>query len=398
MLYFLVLILGIFGGAIAVYASSEVKRTTLQAQKKRQTEQQRQIEELARANTESSALLRRERETFDAQKILYSDLEIENKILKRDLQNIDVHSRKLELDRGLQRESEQLLVEQINDLGKRFLKDNVKWIIQSVKANNFANCKERLLRVIEWCREIRLEVSVEEETALVRELKREFEREVRLEMQREEQAQIKAKLREEALREKEVARLEREQFAIRTALEKALREAHDEYSAEVDRLKLQLEQNQRAISQAQLTKAGHVYVISNIGSFGESTFKIGMSRRLNPKERIDELSSASVPFPFDVHMMISTENAPTLESALHRALHKSRINWAAPRKEFFKTDIETIRRIVEAHHGIVEYQAEPEALEYRQSLTMSKEDKEYIESIYESMDTDDEDSTMTDAA
>src|SRR6185503_7667311 len=114
--------------------------------------------------------------------------------------------------------------------------------------------------------------------------------------------------------------------------------------------------------------------ISNIGSFGEGIYKIGMTRRLEPKERIWELCSASVPFPFDIHMMISCTDAPSLENALHRAFFKQRINKANPRKEFFRVGLQEIHKIVTENHGEVEYVADAEALEYRQSISMSEED------------------------
>ena len=82
--------------------------------------------------------------------------------------------------------------------------------------------------------------------------------------------------------------------------------------------------SERAKSMAQLTKAGHVYILSNIGSFGEGIFKVGMTRRLEPQDRVKELGDASVPFPFDVHAMISCENAPGLENALHKELARYR--------------------------------------------------------------------------
>jgi hypothetical protein len=87
-------------------------------------------------------------------------------------------------------------------------------------------------------------------------------------------------------------------------------------------------------------------------------------------------------------MMISCNDAPALENALHRTLHKARINKANPRKEFFKTDLATIRVIVEQHHGEVQYVADAEALEYRQSLEMSPEDHEFVESVYGDLDED----------
>jgi hypothetical protein len=146
------------------------------------------------------------------------------------------------------------------------------------------------------------------------------------------------------------------------------------------------ERSQRAISQAQLTKSGHVYVISNIGSFGDGVFKVGMTRRLEPMDRVLELGGASVPFPFDVHMMISSDNAPALENALHRGLNRARINKTNPRKEFFRTDVVAICEIVKQQHGEVEYTLDAEALQYRQSVTMADEDQEFIESVYDELE------------
>ncbi len=118
-------------------------------------------------------------------------------------------------------------------------------------------------------------------------------------------------------------------------------------------------------------------------------FKIGMTRRLEPSDRIRELGSASVPFPFDVHMMISCDDAPTLENTIHRTLHKSRINKTNPRKEFFKTDIDTIVRIVKENHGEVDYLVDVEAFQYRQSMEMSDEDEEYIAELYDDLEEED---------
>ena len=113
-------------------------------------------------------------------------------------------------------------------------------------------------------------------------------------------------------------------------------------------------------------------------------------------DRVRELGDASVPFPFDVHMMISSDDAPTLENELHRALHKTRLNRVNPRKEFFRSDIEAIRKVVETNHGEVQYVADSEALEYRQSVSMSDEDSEYLESIHDSLKEDDEAATAED--
>jgi multidrug efflux pump subunit AcrA (membrane-fusion protein) len=245
--------------------------------------------------------------------------------------------------------------------------------------------------VITACREIGFDIPDAIEAQRLADLQTEFERVVRIALEREEQARIKAQIREEQRLEREarneVDRLQREQDAIRMALVAALEAAADEHSAEIEALRFRLAEAERkalrAVSQAQLTKSGHVYVISNIGSFGDNVFKIGMTRRLEPLDRVKELGDASVPFPFDVHMMVSSNDAPTLENQIHKQLHRLRVNKANPRKEFFRTEIEAIRRIVEDHHGQVEYVADAEALEFRQSMEMTEEESEFIEQTYE---------------
>lgn len=175
--------------------------------------------------------------------------------------------------------------------------------------------------------------------------------------EKDSQAELKRQMREEQQRQDELAaegayreELERQ----RLELEQKIREVHQQY--------------ERAKSMAQLTKQGHVYVISNIGSFGEDVFKIGMTRRLEPMERVKELSGASVPFDFDVHAMISCDDAPALEKTLHDHLERYRINRVNLRKEFFRVELSRIINEVERHHGQVDYIADPAALQYLQSL------------------------------
>ena len=122
------------------------------------------------------------------------------------------------------------------------------------------------------------------------------------------------------------------------------------------------------------TRAGFVYVISNIGSFGENIYKIGMTRRLEPMERIDELSSASVPFNFDVHAMIFSEDAPALETALHNAFRSNEVNRVNHRKEFFKVRLEDIERVVkENYSAVAEFTLVAPAEQYRESLRLTNE-------------------------
>lgn len=338
--------------------------------------------------------------TFEARKINYDDLMRENGGLKQDCFNLSVQLKKMERDHAAHAQRQDEIDGKANGLAGRYLKESVSWVGDKLNANNFSSCKQRLLNVIGACRSIGFDVPETQEGELVQDLQNDFEQAVRDEFTRQEQARIKSQIREEEKLAREIDKqikdAEREKAAIQAALEKALKETHDEHSAEVELLKTRLkeaeEKAQRAISQAQLTRAGYVYVLSNIGSFGEGMYKIGMTRRLEPQDRVRELGDASVPFPFDVHMMVSCDDAPTLENALHRELHKQRVNKVNFRKEFFRVDFDAIRKIVASQHGEVEYHAEPEAFQYRESINMSDEDYNFIEHTVESVMGDADDS------
>ena len=130
---------------------------------------------------------------------------------------------------------------------------------------------------------------------------------------------------------------------------------------------------ERAKSMAEQTRKGHVYVISNIGSFGEDVYKIGLTRRLEPMDRVKELGDASVPFPFDVHAMIYTDDAPGLETALHREFNSKRVNAVNLRKEFFNVDLASIQEAVEKIVGIeAEFKITALAEDYYESLRLSE--------------------------
>ncbi|MEZ6064226.1 MAG: GIY-YIG nuclease family protein [Planctomycetaceae bacterium] len=233
-------------------------------------------------------------------------------------------------------------------------------------------------------------------------LKKAYAEVVRLNLAREEQRRLNKQMREEAKlqqeAERELREAEQAEEAIQVRLEQALREHRDTHDAEVEELRRQLLEAQaaaeRAKSMAQLTKAGHVYVLSNIGSFGEGVFKVGMTRRLDPQDRVRELGDASVPFPFDVHVMISCDNAPGLEYRLHQALTRYRVNRVNFRKEYFRVDLDTIIEAVAKNHGKIEYVAEPEALQYRESLEVTPDQlveiEEELEELGVTVDDDDD--------
>jgi hypothetical protein len=123
---------------------------------------------------------------------------------------------------------------------------------------------------------------------------------------------------------------------------------------------------------AQQTKTGHVYVISNVGSFGTDVLKIGLTRRLEPLDRIRELGDASVPFEFDVHAMILSDDAPALEHALHRHFIASQVNKVNPRKEFFRVSLKTIREEIEKLGIQASWTMAAGATEYKQSQAIEK--------------------------
>lgn len=142
------------------------------------------------------------------------------------------------------------------------------------------------------------------------------------------------------------------------------------------KLKEAEEKNQRAISMAQQTRRGHVYIISNIGSFGENVFKIGLTRRLIPKDRIDELGDSSVPFEFDIHALIFSEDAPALETQLHKHFVLNQVNKVNHRKEFFRVDLAHIRKEIEQLGLTTTWTMAAAAEDYRDTLAIEAKIKD----------------------
>jgi hypothetical protein len=208
------------------------------------------------------------------------------------------------------------------------------------------------------------------------------------EKEKEEQKRIKEQMRQEAeeqrILEQEKRKIEKEEEKYKNeinnynellknetdnekilALEARLKELHDQVA--------KLEEQKEEIVKRANGRAGYVYVISNLGSFGENMFKVGMTRRLNPLERIDELGDASVPFKFDIHAMIFSDNAVDLEQRLHQILDQKRVNKINLRKEFFYSGVENLQNIVQEIDSTVEFTLTMRALEYRQSISVDDE-------------------------
>ena len=214
------------------------------------------------------------------------------------------------------------------------------------------------------------------------------EKNLKLQEEKEEQQEIRAQMREEARIQKEYEKAERDAAKEEEGYQKALVKARDELakasSEEREMLNEKLRkleaalaeahaQKERIMSQAQLTRRGHVYVISNMGSFGDDVVKIGMTRRLEPYDRVKELGDASVPFRFDVHAMIYSDDAPSLESTLHKKFQDKRVNQINHRKEFFRVNLPDIEEAVTDLGLEIEFTKKAEAQEYRESLAIEAE-------------------------
>lgn len=261
-------------------------------------------------------------------------------------------------------------------------------IIEHVKYNNYESSKKRIDKSYEMINKLgRVTGTFISESYYklkLDELHLALEYRLKKQQEKDEQKEIRARMREEAKLQKELEdarrRSEKEQLHYENALKKVLLQLQTASGAEREELlkkQAEIEEHLHIIEtelkeldyrEANI-KAGYVYVISNIGSFGENVYKIGMTRRLDPMERIDELGDASVPFDFDVHAMIFTDDAPKLENALHKAFENKRVNMVNSRREFFNVTLDEIKKVVaENYDKTAEFIDIPDAEQYRQSL------------------------------
>jgi hypothetical protein len=222
----------------------------------------------------------------------------------------------------------------------------------------------------------------------IAELRLEYELEEKKREASEEQKRIREEMKEEEKLQREAERAKEDAEADEVKFQKALEKAkvefgktqgaeHSRLNEKILELQAQLEAAQakavKAKAMAELTKGGYVYIISNVGSFGEGVFKIGMTRRLEPMDRVKELGDASVPFSFDVHAMVYSEDAPTLENALHKRFAERQINLVNGRKEFFKVDLAEVEAFTKEAGYKISYTKIAEAREYRESIEIRRE-------------------------
>ncbi|WNZ56985.1 DUF4041 domain-containing protein [Microbulbifer sp. MKSA007] len=215
----------------------------------------------------------------------------------------------------------------------------------------------------------------------LKELRLAYEYKDKKQKEKEEQQEIKRQMREELKLEQEMERSLKEEDKYKKLLDKAKKEAEKATGSKLENLNAKIaklneelteahKKSERAKSMAEQTKQGHVYVISNVGSFGAHVYKIGMTRRLEPNDRVKELGDASVPFTFDVHAMIFSDNAPALENKLHKVFDQRRLNLVNTRKEFFRVSLSDIERVVKREYPNAEFIKTAEARDYRESRSI----------------------------
>lgn len=278
-------------------------------------------------------------------------------------------------------------------LALRSFNSESEYCIDNVKFNNVDKMEARIRRSFETCNSL-LKMVEAWWTDLVLERRLEelylaHEYQVKKQEEKEAVRQAKEEQREQARLEKEIkearAKIEKERQHFLAALQKLqvrLATVNDEKERvelqnRIDELASQkgrLDEEDRLLDyREQNARAGYVYVISNIGAFGEGVYKIGMTRRLEPMERVDELGDASVPFRFDVHALVFSDNAPALEAKLHAHFASGRLNKINNRKEFFRADIKEIEAVIRANYdAVVEVVHAPPAEQYRESIRLDK--------------------------
>jgi hypothetical protein len=289
-----------------------------------------------------------------------------------------------------------------NAEGRKLVKDMIKLVLRSfnnecdycvdhVKFDNIEKSEQRIRDSFEACNRLGRIMSVQLAGDYLNlkldELHLAHEFEVKKNDEKEQAKVERAELREQQQVERELRaareKIAKEQRHFAIAL-RDLKTRLEQTSSEEDRAKIQMKIEEVSVGKATLehsekeldyreqhAKAGYVYVISNLGAFGSGVYKIGMTRRLDPMERIDELGDASVPFWFDVHAMVFSKDAPALEATLHERFAAGRVNKVNQRKEFFRAELTDIEAVIrEQYDAVVEVIHEAPAEEYREGLKM----------------------------
>lgn len=286
-------------------------------------------------------------------------------------------------------------VKEINSDEKQLLRcfnSEIAAILTSITIKNIDSSKKKIIRTFETLNKLfetdkvsissnMLEIKLEQADLM-------YAYQYQKEQERLQQKAIREQMvEEEKVRreiEKEKAKIEKEENQFKKEITKLMgymqksNEAEKQlYIDKINELEAKLKQveadKKDVLNREQNTRAGYVYVISNIGSFGEDVYKIGMTRRLEPMDRVKELGDASVPFEFDVHAMIFSDDAPALETVLHNTFRDNQVNKVNPRKEFFRVKLSEIEKVVkENFNATVTFTKVAEAAQYRESLKLEQ--------------------------
>ena len=281
----------------------------------------------------------------------------------------------------------------IADMKKLFLRafnSDCEDVISKVKYNNFDMSLKKIRQSANSIEKLGKSMSLQITQKYIdwkeEELTLAFEYQQKKQEEKEAQKAARAEMREAARLQKEIEaqrkKIEKEQTHYQTAYEKLLKQLEEDPDnsdllAKKSELENQLNDIDRAIKDIDYReanqRAGYVYIISNIGAFGENVYKIGMTRRLDPQDRVDELGDASVPFNFDVHAMIFSDDAPALEAALHKAFEDRKLNMVNTRREFFNVTLDEIKEVVKENFDkTVEFVDVPDAEQFRVSQKMKR--------------------------
>lgn len=387
-----------------------VKESIQAAIENSKEQQQRMIQEIASLNDEIEQ--KKKFVIFLDDETLYQDFGLYTPVY--DLMNSELYKNKL----AVVRERQKSMIKNNaaatfptnftynNSLaqGKKLVADNVKQILRAfnneceaiidkVKFNNVESIRKRIIKSCEDLNKLnsKMQIAI---TPFYLELKLQemnlcYEYAMKKQEEKEEQRRIREEQREAQKLQKEIEEArktsEKERMHYRNALHRI--EVQMQSANEVERTILEerrlemqqqlenIEEEIRKIDYREANqRAGYVYIISNIGSFGENIYKIGMTRRLEPMDRVDELGDASVPFAFDVHAMIFSDDAPALEAALHRAFDDRKVNMINTRREFFHVTLEEIEAVVKKNFDkTVEFTKIPNAEQYRESQMMRRQ-------------------------
>lgn len=286
--------------------------------------------------------------------------------------------------------------------GRKLVKDMIKLClrsfnneceaaVKSVRFNNYDRCLQRIESSAESIQKTAKMMQILINSSYVNlkkeELKIALEYQQQKQKEKEDLRELRAQQREEARVAKELEEARKESMKEQKHYQQALDNVNKQISACNDDVEMEvLKARQSELAQKLETiaeeieqidyreanqKAGYVYIISNIGAFGENVYKIGMTRRLEPLDRVYELGDASVPFNFDVHAMIFSDDAPALEASLHRTFSDSRLNYVNNRREFFRVTLDEIKAVVKENHDeSVEFINVAPAEQYRETMRL----------------------------